>query len=401
MKKIKQIVFRYLTYAEFFNIYKPRGTEPGGGGQKYIDFPKSRVRLAQWNDFFSDIPGIELTEGTQGSRWDVPIFSIGTSQSSAQQVIIYQRRQASVCVGAQHIHSAGQNRVLAWHPDNGFPEPDEPTDRHQLPRGLAVFLVRTYEDEIWAGWFRNDTGLPSPCENTYAEDLLQPLLLENNSPGNAGFITLDDGELLLNDQNKVSPFISTHPSALTPESSTEQQAELPLDVSQEPEEGVRIAPPTTTPRHRRRRPRTEGEITRDLFNEDDDIEAEQDSGDRTAIVRIRRRNERAVRNLKQLYKKCQIRGTDYLFRKTNGDYYTEAHHLIPLAEGGADNPRNMIIVGPLIHRMLHYANVSGVDISKIEERPDGSAELRIKINGVDYTIVWHPGHAEKILEQQE
>ena len=31
MKLVKQVIFRYLTNADFFNINKPSGTEEGGG----------------------------------------------------------------------------------------------------------------------------------------------------------------------------------------------------------------------------------------------------------------------------------------------------------------------------------------------------------------------------------
>jgi len=43
MKKVKSIVFRYITAADFFNINKPSGTEIGGGGQSYIDFPTDSI----------------------------------------------------------------------------------------------------------------------------------------------------------------------------------------------------------------------------------------------------------------------------------------------------------------------------------------------------------------------
>ena len=33
MKEVESVVYRYLTNADFFNTYKPRGTERGGGGR--------------------------------------------------------------------------------------------------------------------------------------------------------------------------------------------------------------------------------------------------------------------------------------------------------------------------------------------------------------------------------
>ncbi|MCY4491830.1 MAG: hypothetical protein OXC46_10310, partial [Thaumarchaeota archaeon] len=63
------------------------------------------------------------------------------------------------------------------------------------------------------------------------------------------------------------------------------------------------------------------------------------------IREITVRNTKAVKKLKKLYNnKCQISGTKYTFKKKdNGEYYSEAHHLIPLGENGADNVSNIVI----------------------------------------------------------
>jgi 5-methylcytosine-specific restriction protein A len=88
---------------------------------------------------------------------------------------------------------------------------------------------------------------------------------------------------------------------------------------------------------------------------------------------------------------CQLTGTKYAFKKTDGRLYSEAHHLIPLGEGGADLRRNLIIISPLIHRMFHYAEVSRLDLSRIVGN-----KLNLKINGKSFTITWHPKHAEAV-----
>ncbi len=80
-----------------------------------------------------------------------------------------------------------------------------------------------------------------------------------------------------------------------------------------------------------------------------------------------------------------------MFKKSDGTPYTEAHHLIPLGEGGADAPHNLVIVSAHIHRMLHYADVSDIDLSKINNN-----QLDISINGVPYTITWHSEHAKLV-----
>ncbi len=103
--------------------------------------------------------------------------------------------------------------------------------------------------------------------------------------------------------------------------------------------------------------------------------------------------------MKALYEhKCQITGEQYTFKKRDGTNYTEAHHLVPLGDGGADNPLNMIIVSPLIHRMLHYAQVDDIDLSAIKSNPDGSAYLDIRINGKKYQVKWNQKHYEMIMK---
>jgi len=47
----------------------------------------------------------------------------------------------------------------------------------------------------------------------------------------------------------------------------------------------------------------------------------------------------------------------------------------------------VIVVSPLIHKMLHFAAVSSIDLRKIKDN-----KLVIKINERDYTITWHPNH---------
>ena len=61
--------------------------------------------------------------------------------------------------------------------------------------------------------------------------------------------------------------------------------------------------------------------------------------------------------------KCQITGETMTFKKKNGELYSEVHHLIPLGESGSDSYANAIVISPLIHRMLHYADVSEIDLN--------------------------------------
>ncbi|MGO9622152.1 MAG: hypothetical protein ACLPT6_12195 [Desulfobaccales bacterium] len=391
MKNVQFLAFRYITSAEFFNMYKPLGTEAGGGGQKYIDFKTPHISVESWREFFNGVTGMQETQVANGPKWDSPIYSIGIpAQEGRQNFYMYQRRAASVCIPRQHIHSGGANRVLAWHPINGFPEPLDPTNRNQLPAGLVIYLVRTYDQEIWAGWFRNAVNFPSPFRDDNARELLQEML-RTSTPGVVGMLQFEEGVLWIDENDPRIPFLS-------------MQA-VPAIPRPRPAPGPTPRPqPTPGPRRPRRsypqHQRTEDEIADSLFGEDVDFEVEEPAT-REIVTRVRQRNARAVQALKELYAyRCQITDTRYTFIKRDGNYYTEAHHLIPLGDGGADNPYNIIIVSPLIHRMLHYADVSEINFAQIAEQEDGSATLEITINGEPYTIKWHPRHAERVLHYQ-
>ena len=112
------------------------------------------------------------------------------------------------------------------------------------------------------------------------------------------------------------------------------------------------------------------------------------------VVSIFERNRKVASRLKQLYKTCQITGDQFVFAKTNNQPYLEVHHLIPLSEGGSDNPANLVVVSAHIHKMLHYADVEGLNLSDIEDN-----KLDIKINGESFTITWLPEHADIVTRQ--
>ena len=95
-------------------------------------------------------------------------------------------------------------------------------------------------------------------------------------------------------------------------------------------------------------------------------------------MRIERKNQlvwrdlQIVHRLKEKYNcRCQICG--YSFQKNNGDYYCEAHHIVPVSENGSQSPDNVIILCANHHRMFHYASESIVVGSLI----DGVREITI------------------------
>jgi 5-methylcytosine-specific restriction protein A len=360
MKRVGYIVFRYLTNADFFNIYKPGGTEKKGGGQSYIDFGIGSIKPNNWEGFFTGIPSITRT---QGPSWKFVINSIGLN--SPQSIIIYQRRPQSFVIASQRITSSRSNRVKAWLPQYGFPAPQDPTNRTSCPDKLAIYIVRTEGGEFWAGWFQNSY----PCRDQVAVNLLNSMLPDTPPEGHAGFLSFSSGQLLLDETDIEKPFIG----AISKKKKAKKKK-------------VQI----------KRRIRSEEEITENLFEEDAHYDLDFEVKKKEYIRKIISRNNKAVRDLKGLYQsKCQITGDKFSFKKRDGSLYCEAHHCIPLGEEGADSPYNIIIVNPLIHRMLHYAKVSEIDLSRISK----NNTLDIVINGENYSIKWHQDHA-KIVKKK-
>ena len=382
MKRVLQIHYRYLTDADFFNLNKPAGAEDGGGGQTYIDFPTKQIPVDEWARFFDGIIGLLREKVTQGDSWEVPVNSVGLhTPSDVQRVKLYQRRAASISVASQVLNRRSSNRVRAWLPEHGFPQPSAPYARTgQIPDGLCVYLARTADKEIWAGWFLQGAG--ALTEDEAAGRIVQPMTERSNTQGSTGFIVVGKTDtLLLKPVNSRTPFATSEAGSVTAVVGKEPLSPFP-------------APKTKTPQYKQR---DEEKILDSLFNEDEAPTAPPER--RARVQQVRTRNLKAVKDLKALYEnRCQISGDKFAFKKTNGQIYCEVHHLIPLGEGGADNPKNMIVVNPLIHRMLHYAEVTGLNLSAIKTNDAGVSTLQIQINGKSYIISWNQDHARRVLE---
>lgn len=338
-KRVDSIVFRRMTYADFFNINKVGGEEKGGGGQSYIDFPIRNISLESWFEFLGQNTGVGAGNRPQ---WDFNINSLGLDDS--KNLRIYQRRAASVSIASQKIQSRSSNRVPSWHPDNSFPVDYNPDADH-----LVVYVVKTTDNEYWAGWFLQNE-IPINWENN---DELSVLFEEDV----AGILNVGT-KILLDTENREWPFYFDAKTI-------------------------------------RNQVKSDEDVEEDLLNQDtapnlDELTDAVAPEVKERIYKFRQRNNRVVRNLKNLYGgKCQITGEELTFKKKNGELYSEVHHLIPLGESGSDSYENAIVISPLIHRMLHYADVSEIDLSKIEDN-----KLKIAINGREYEITWLPEHLE-------
>ncbi len=343
---VSSIVFRDMTYADFRHINKVGGEEAGGGGQSYIDFPTMSISREQWETFLGEPTG----QRANGPEWIFQINSLGLQDEI--ELTIYQRRRQSISVSSQKIHSRSSNRVPSWHPENGFPDNYNPENEN-----LIIYIVKTTNNEFWAGWilYSDEYQLPFEIEG------LEPLFNEN-----AGYLNFEDKNLKIDTGKANWGFKFRSTSHNTEEEVTKIKNQFEEDKSNI------------------------------LYGTDEDEQLNNEVQER--VVKYRSRNTKLVRKLKELYRgQCQITGDTYTFKKPNGEVYSEVHHLIPLGEEGSDSYSNMIVVSPLIHRMLHYAEVSEIKLADIANN-----ELEIQINDTTYKITWHPNHArliEKVLEE--
>ncbi|WP_213611379.1 HNH endonuclease [Pseudoalteromonas sp.] len=358
MESIKNIIFRHVTDADFYNMYKPKGSEEKGGGQSYIDFPTKGVSVDDWGIFFNQVNNVKKGTVTNGPSWDTKVQSVGIE--GVQNLRVYQRRKQTICVANQKLNSSRSNRVVSWHPSHGFPQPVDNTHSSQCPKGLTIYFASTYEGNIWAGWFINDgvADLPTNSQNL---ELFGDLLSQEYERGRSALLSFNEGELFLDAANMELPFIINNGEAYNVEHDDEDLSKQESDK---------------------------------LFDEDLTSFDGTQQEDKEVLLKLKARNVKLVNVLKKLYEhKCQITGEQFVFQKKNGINYTEAHHLIPLGLGGADNPRNLVVLSPMLHKMLHYADVDEINLDKISIDEEGNGYLDIGINDMNYTIWWHPEHA--------
>lgn len=362
MAKALKLVYKELTSADFFWINQP-GLELGGG-QSYIDFDTSDISSKDWGNFFD---GCNKGNGASGPYWTFSVRNLGVGDVQ-NNVKLGQRRATSFSIRSQKLpeHSSGGKRLHAWSPHFGaFPAiPAGLTSADQVPfeliAQLRIFLIRDDADEFWAGWTRIlPQGYTDPR-------LIQ--MFESKS----GIINLKgDYEIDANEPHwpfrKPSIAFGAAPSSATNETSEVPQSDKAIESWPSDDDG--------------------------LWDPADDLDMPQ-QGISYSQQQVRKRNQAAARAVRKLYNECQITGSAFVFQTASGKPYLEVHHLIPLGLGGADSPHNMIVVSALAHKMLHYANVSAIDLSNIEGN-----KLQITINGQPATITWHPQHPELVLSK--
>ncbi len=72
-KRVKAIVFRRLTFADFSHINKSGSAYDEGGGQSYIDFPTKNVSLDDWSFLLGEATGM----ATGRPVWEINMNSLG------------------------------------------------------------------------------------------------------------------------------------------------------------------------------------------------------------------------------------------------------------------------------------------------------------------------------------
>lgn len=372
LAELTELVFRQITPAEFYNINKQPKTVPEGsgkkpgGGQSYIDVPIKHVALETWKSFFH---GVAPETSKSGPVWKVQINSLGGL--GVQEVEIGQRATSRVNIRSQKIFSKANNRLYAWHPDHGgFPRaPTDIVDADdprviELAAGVRIFILKTADAEYWAGWLRTeDIERLSAIDPRFEDMLTKP----------AGHLSFD-------------PVVELNVASLTDPFGVKPHVVVDAETEALDEQGG----PKKKAVYNAKAGRTEEAIAAELFEDDRSSEEVKKT---QKVIETFERNRKAVRDLKRLYKTCQVTGDDFVFSKVNGEPYLEVHHLVPLGEGGSDNPANLVVISAHIHRMLHYAVVEGIDLSKIVDD-----KLDFTINGETFTITWRPEHAKVISD---
>jgi predicted HNH restriction endonuclease len=95
------------------------------------------------------------------------------------------------------------------------------------------------------------------------------------------------------------------------------------------------------------------QISQDILN---DSNVQNETIERK--IQLVKRYKSIIVKLKGKYNSmCQIENCDFTFVKSNGENYSEAHHLIQLSENGSQDESNVVILCPNHHRMFHFADV--------------------------------------------
>ncbi|MBD2167426.1 HNH endonuclease [Calothrix membranacea FACHB-236] len=115
----------------------------------------------------------------------------------------------------------------------------------------------------------------------------------------------------------------------------------------------------------------------DLFGDFPHLKNEKQE---VVVQRIKRFQQIVVQIKNKYRNRCQFENCGFTFKKHDGSFYSEAHHLHYLSKEGSQEEDNVVILCPNHHRMVHYCNV------EVGEKLNN--KRFIKINGQGYYLIY-------------
>ena len=161
LPEVRAIWYMSLTAGDFYNIERARDTQPGGGGQSYIDLP-GEPRTALFRFLGLREPPVE----GEPPRYTYE-FSVLTAPEIASPLTFAPNRAGDprYRIVGQKRQSDRSERHPAWTEAYGFPmAPDDVGDRDEAARhlpegGLRLVFVKTADGRLYA-YFVQGTDYP-------------------------------------------------------------------------------------------------------------------------------------------------------------------------------------------------------------------------------------------------
>lgn len=166
-KKVAGIWVRPVTPNNFFNIERRSSAGPAkGGGALYLEAPSSTVPALL--EMLGQDPATPLED-------ELPVDTRVIGEPTISAPLVWDTKSGNRLRLFQNRQSGPRIRHPAWRSDRGFPSaPDGVASTQEaagyIPDGLRVFVVRTEDNEYYAGFLVN--GYPSDWPDDPALRLL-------------------------------------------------------------------------------------------------------------------------------------------------------------------------------------------------------------------------------------